>query len=660
MEETVRARVKWLVDHLNTYTTAYEEGNSLITDEEWDNYYFELVRYEKLFPELIRSDSPTQKVVYNIVNELKKVKHNHLMLSLDKTKDIEDVKKFLKGNSAVAMLKMDGLTVSLTYKCGKLVAAETRGNGEIGEDIYHNALVIKSIPKYIDYKNDLIVDGEIICKYDDFEPFSKEYKNPRNFAAGSLRLLDSKECEKRHLTFVAWDIIDNENRYQIFEEKIHFLKQLNFTVVNTHILPVGLSTTDKPLEEYITKTIDSLKEEAKKANYPIDGLVFKYDDCRYGESLGHTDHHFRNGLALKFYDEAYESKLIDIEWGLGRTGVITPVAIFESIEIDGTEVSRASLHNLSVLRETLNKPYIGQKINVIKANMIIPMIVSAEKIAPDEAIFIEQPKTCSVCGAPLEVKNNEGVKTLWCTGEECSGKLLYRLDHFCSKKGLDIKGLSENTLNKLCDKGWLNSLTDIYKLKNHRDEWASMPGFGAISVDKILEAIEKSKECPFEKFLSAISIPLVGNKVAKIIAEKVKNYDTFIQMIREGYNFSQWDSFGEIMSNAILNFDYSEASKLCENYLHIIPTEKNTDTALNGLIICVTGKLHYFKSRSKFAELIEKHGGKVTDSVSKKTSILITNDTGSGSAKATAAQKLNIPILSEDDFLNKYNLKGEI
>lgn len=660
MEDTIRAKVNWLVDHLNTYTAAYEKGNSPITDKEWDNYYFELVKYEKLFPELVRSDSPTQKIIYNVVNELKKVKHNHLMLSLDKTKDIEEVKKFLKGKSAVAMLKMDGLTVSLTYKGGKLVAAETRGNGEVGEDIYHNALVIKSIPKRIDYEGDLIVDGEIICRYNDFEPFSNDYKNPRNFAAGSLRLLDSKECEKRHLTFVAWDIIDSKNTYKIFEEKIYLLQRLNFIVVNTHILPAGLATTDKLFEEYMTKTVNSLKEEAKKANYPIDGLVFKYEDCEYGESLGHTDHHFRNGLALKFYDETYESKLIDIEWGLGRTGVLTPVAIFEPIEIDGTAVSRASLHNLSVLKEILNKPYKGQKISVIKANMIIPMIVLAEKIAPDNVDFIEQPNTCSICGAPLEVKNNEGVETLWCTSRECSGKLLYRLDHFCSKKGLDIKGLSENTLNKLCDKGWLDSLADIYELKNYRDEWVSMTGFGAVSVDKILEAIEKSKECSFENFLSAISIPLIGNKVAKIIAEKVKDYDTFRNMVEEGYDFSQWDSFGEKMSNAILNFDYTEASKLYEKYLHVLPTEKKTDTALNELIVCVTGKLHYFKSRSKFAELVEKHGGKVTDSISKKTSILVTNDAGSGSAKATAAQKLNIPILSEDDFLNKYNLKGEI
>lgn len=356
-----------IVDRLNYLTKKYDEGHPEVSDKEWDELYFKLVKMEAESGTRL-DDSPTSAINYQVVNELKKVEHNHKMLSLDKTKDIEEVKKFLgKDNDYVAMCKMDGLTCSLRYLNGKLVSAETRGNGLIGEDILHNALVIPSIPKTIQYQDELIVDGEIICTYEDFKPFSDTYKNPRNFAAGSIRLLDSKECAQRNLTFVAWDVIKgfpNDNNV--------YSRLLLLTFEGFGIVPFEKG----PVEH----CIDCLTETAKDLSYPIDGIVFKFDDIEFGQQQGETAHHFKNAIAYKFYDETYPTKLQDIEWSMGRTGVLTPVAIFDSVDIDGSTVERASLHNISILRETLGtKPFKGQKIMVSKINMIIPQIVGAEK-----------------------------------------------------------------------------------------------------------------------------------------------------------------------------------------------------------------------------------------------------------------------------------------
>ena len=365
---------------LNEWTKAYDEGHPIVTDKEWDDWYFEVVEYEKEYPECIWEESPTQKINYQVVNELKKVKHNHPMLSLNKTKDIEEVKAFINNKEYVIMAKMDGLTCSLHYEGGKLVSAETRGNGEVGEDITHNAMVIPSIPKRIRYKKSLTVDGEIICTYANFHNWCHDYKNPRNFAAGSIRLLDSKECKERDLTFVAWDIIDKI--YTSFNcplslvGKLRYLEEMNFTIV-----PYYYDTQPSYESSFhiLEEQIQQIKEDS--INYPIDGIVFKYRDVKEYEAAGRTDHHFKGGLAYKFYDEEYDSRLIDIEWSMGRTGVLTPVAIFEPIDIDGTTVERCSLFNLSVLEEKLGKPYVGQKIWICKRNMIIPYIERAEKIS---------------------------------------------------------------------------------------------------------------------------------------------------------------------------------------------------------------------------------------------------------------------------------------
>ena len=363
-------RIQDLIYKLNYYTKKYDEGESLISDKEWDDMYFELQDLEN-YTGLYFEDSPTQKINYQVVNKLNKVEHNHPMLSLNKTKEISEVEKFVKGKDYICMAKMDGLTCSLKYIDGKLVSAETRGNGQVGEDILHNALVVKNIPKKINYQNELIIDGEIICTYEDFKPFEKDYKNPRNFASGSIRLLDSHECSKRKLSFIAWDCIKGlENEQDTLVGKLEVLNNLGFIIT-----PMYFGTNN------IDIAIEQIKLKANALGYPIDGVVFKFNQCDEYEAAGRTDHHFKGGLAYKFYDEEYETTLKNIEWSMGRSGQLTPVAIFEPIEIDGTEVSRASLHNLSVMENLLGKPYIGQKIWVVKSNQIIPQIIRSEKIS---------------------------------------------------------------------------------------------------------------------------------------------------------------------------------------------------------------------------------------------------------------------------------------
>ena len=370
-------KIKSLVQLLNNWTKLYDEGCPAVSDEEWDNKYFELQELEKETG-LILSNSPTQSISYEIVNALNKVEHSHKMLSLEKTKSTSEVASFIGNKVFLAMCKMDGLTCSLTYRNGELVSAETRGNGLVGEDILHNAKVLPSIPSKIPYMDELVIDGEIICTYTDFEKFSSEYKNPRNFAAGSIRLLDSKECSNRNLTFVAWDILtpmyfDDGIEYRL-DQKLNYLVPFGFTVV-PYVCANGMFGSDK----FYENTIAEIQNIAKDKAYPIDGVVFKFTDCEYGRSLGETTHHFKNALAYKFYDETYVSTLLNIEWTMGRTGALTPVAVFEPIDMDGSTVERASLHNVSIMKDLLGKPYVGQKIWVSKRNMIIPQIEKAEK-----------------------------------------------------------------------------------------------------------------------------------------------------------------------------------------------------------------------------------------------------------------------------------------
>ena len=642
-------QVNELITYLNARTEEYNKGIPTITDKEFDDLYFKLIQLEKETG-YINHQSPTQTILYQYVNSLNKINHNHPMLSLEKTKDYDVIKSFIGDKDAIVMFKMDGLTCSLRYYNGRLVSAETRGNGYIGEDITHNAYVINTIPKTIDYKGELIVDGEVICDTHTFdEEFSKDYKNVRNFAAGSIRLLNSKESEQRKLRFVAWDCIKGFDEENSFSNKLKNLQALGFEVV-----PYTIYSKDMDYDTVVENTDITSTALA----YPIDGLVFKFDDIEYGKSLGATEHHFRNAMALKFYDDEYETTLQNIEWGTGRTNVLTPVAVFNEIEIDGCAVTRASLHNVSVMEEVLGQnPQIGQKLYVIKANEIIPQITKSIKpLAYIQDLIIDIPTNCPSCGAPTAIVTNNGVKTLTCTGEDCGGRLINKFDHFCSKKGMDIKGLSKATLEKLIDWEWLNTITDIYSLNKYRDEWIKKPGFGPASVDKILDAIEASKEVAPNAFIAALGIPLIGGSVAKDLMKHFDTYEDFRRAAAEKFDFSAFDGFAENKTLAIWNFDFTEADNLLKHINFIY--EKNTSSieSCKDVKVVITGRLFMYKNRSELKEIIEQHGGKVVDSVSKSTTVLINNDVESTSSKNVTAKKLGIPIMSEENFTKMYLL----
>ena len=646
MGDSIYERIHFLTRYLNECTAAYDEGHPKISDEEWDTKYFELLNLENECQYWL-PESPTRSISFTIVNSLEKVEHNHDMLSLEKTKALTEIKDFLGNVPYLAMCKMDGLTCSLKYVNGELVSAETRGNGRIGENILHNARVIPSIPNKINYKDILIVDGEIICSTSDFAlEFADTYANPRNFAAGSIRLLDSKECAGRKLQFVAWDVIDGFNDCQYLSDKLTTLKSLGFTVVPY----CGYADYERDVEE--------IKNMADLFHYPIDGVVFKMDDIEKGLSMGKTSHHFRNAMAYKFYDETYTTKLINIEWSMGRTGVLTPIAIFEPIDIDGSTVERASLHNWTVLNDTLHgHGWRGQEVEVFKANMIIPQIASAEEDDGRTKDYFEFPALCPICGHSTILKEETDSVFVICDNDSCEGKLINKLDHFCGKKGMDIRGLSKATLEKLVDWGWIENFSDIYRLHEHENEWVKKPGFGVKSVQNILNAIESSRQIELHQFIAALGIPLIGTTASKTLTKYFDTWDKFIAAATSDYNFTVIDGFGIEMDSHLNHFNYDEAINLVNNYISfnynnaVVNNSSDSSNSLEGKVIVITGKLQYFKNRDALTTVIESHGGKVAGSVSKNTSYLVNNDNTSTSAKNKSAQSLGIPIITEQELL---------
>ena len=637
------SEIRNLIDKLNYYTKLYDEGKPEISDEEWDNLYFQLVKMEQISGEYFE-DSPTQRVNYQVLNKLNKVEHDHPMLSLDKTKDIEALKSFIGNKEIISMAKMDGLTCSLTYENGKLVKAETRGNGLVGEDILHNALQVKNIPNKVNFKKKLVIDGEIICTYDNFRYFENEYKNPRNFASGSIRLLDSKESAMRRLSFIAWDCIEGFEDEIYLNAKLWRLYEMGFTSVPYIVHAVN------PIEEDIEK----IKNSCKNLGYPIDGIVVKYNKIDEYEAMGRTDHHFKGGLAYKFYDEEYDTTLKNVEYTMGRTGQLTPVAIFEPIDIDGTEVSRASLHNISILKETLHGyGWAGQKISVFKANQIIPQISKAQEENELTKLYFHYPMTCPICGGQTEIIKENSSEVLYCSNPNCEGKALNKFAHFCDKKCLDIKGLSKMTIEKLIDWEWLTDFHSIYELKNYRDEWIKKAGFGVASVDKILNAIEGSRNTTFARILAAAGIPLLGSTLSKKL-EAIYNgsWVAFREDVESKYDFSKLPDIGETMCYNILHFNYDEIDKVVDLDLNIQqPAAASGENSFEGKTFCITGKTHIFKNRAELTADIESKGGRVVSSMSSKVDYLINNDNTSTSAKNKAAQSAGIPILTEEEYL---------
>ena len=633
-----------LVEKLNYYTKLYDEGNPAISDKEWDDMYFQLQKFEKESG-VILSNSPTIKINYAVKNSLEKVEHNHPMLSLQKTKSEEEVVNFLKGYDAISMAKMDGLTCSLLYKNGELVSAETRGNGIIGENVTHNMKWVQNVPLIIPIHDEVIIDGEIICTYKNFGQFQDKFANPRNFAAGSIRLLDAAECAARKLTFIAWDCIKGLDDKEKLSDKLYELNNLGFEIVPYISLQKEMIDID-----HIKHCNILIQDWAKDPSfsYPIDGTVYKFDDCKYYQSLGRTDHHFRGGIAFKFYDETYESTLKEIEWSMGRTGQLTPVAKFDDIDFGDSIVNRASLHNLNIMKQTLGSfPYKGEKIWVAKMNMIIPQIMQAEQRNSSEDIHFELPKVCPICGEPTVVKDD----FLYCSNPDCNGKLINKLDHFCGKKGMDIKGLSKATLEKLVDWDWVQNFNSIYDLYLHREEWIKKPGFGTASVDKILAAIEKSRHTELWRVIAAAGIPEIGVTASKTIANHYKTWEAFRSAVFERKDFSHLPDFGYIMNNNIHNYDFEIMDDVAAKMIFQKDPNENKTQLLTGKQFCITGKVYKWNNRDSLKQWIENHGGKVTGSVTSKTDYLINNDTESTTAKNLTAKKLNIPIISETDFL---------
>ena len=644
---TGKGSMQDLVDTLNYYTKLYDEGKPAITDAQWDEMYFQLVEMERS-DGIYLPNSPTQKIDYQVVNELKKVKHNHPMLSLAKTKSIDEMNTFIGDKESIIMLKMDGLTCSLGYENGRLVRAETRGNGIEGEDILHNALVVKNIPKRLPENIDLTVDGEIICTFENFKEFENEYANPRNFAAGSIRLLSAKESATRNLKFVAWDMINGfEATCDTLNKKLGHLLSLGFEIVPFSIMEKNFNET----------IIENCKKIAKTNSYPIDGLVVKYNKVSEYEACGRTDHHFKGAMAFKFKDEEYETWLNNIEWTMGRTGILPPVAIFNPVDTGDSIIERASLHNISIMKQTLGTPYQGQTITVCKMNDIIPQVISGGceiSKADIEGLEFTIPTECPICGGRLEVVCEVDTEVLICTNEMCEGKLVNRLDHFCGKKGLDIKGLSKATLGKLVDWGWVDGFASLYCLHQYRDEWINKPGFGTKSVDNILTAIENSRKPKLESFICALGIPHVGKTLSHELTKYFYDYKSFKMAAKDKWDFTEIDKVAYEKASAIWNFDFTEADLVDAFMFGYTVDEPAAADNLSGESICITGKLTHFKNRDEFTKAVQDRGGKVVSGVSKNTTWLVTNTPDSGTSKNVTAQKLGIPIITEEEFVNLY------
>lgn len=640
-------RIKELTNQLNQYRNSYYNNSvSETSDHEYDNLFDELKKLEEETG-IVISNSPTQTVGYEVKSKLEKVKHSHPMLSLDKTKSVDDLVKFSNGKDCILSLKMDGLTVLNTYNNGTLFQSETRGNGEEGEIITHNAKVFDNLPLNIPYDNKFEIEGEAIITWSDFEKINTngEYKNCRNLASGSVRQLDSGIAKDRHIRFIAWKIPFGLTTYSYGFE---LAAKWGFEVVP---YVKYNSETDN-----INEKVEELKVIAEEKSFPIDGLVITYDNIEYGESLGTTGHHPKHSLAYKFYDDVYTTKLLDVEFTMGKTGVLTPTAIFEPVEIEGSTVERASLHNISIMQE-LGIAHKGQTINVYKANCIIPQIDSVEpdNIEITDKNMIIPIETCPICGADTEIIQENDSKVLVCTNPKCKGKLLGKLVHFCSKNAINIEQMSEATLRFLIDKGWVKSFKDLYHLEKYKNEWSKSEGFGKKSVDKLLSNIEKSRNTTLDRFIYALSIPLIGRSASKDVAKFFNNdYEKF-RMYGIVTHYEQLDGFGESMHKCLHQWLYSNhliMELLAGEFIFEKKKENNNDhTNLLGKSFVITGSLVHYKNRNELISIIEQYGGKVSGSVSTKTSFLINNDTQSSSSKNQKAKKLNIPIISEEDFI---------
>lgn len=641
-------RMKELIEVLNKASKAYyAEDIEIMSNAEYDALYDELLMLEEKTGTVL-AGSPTVNVGYEAVDNLPKETHESPMLSLDKTKDREALRDWLNGHEALLSWKLDGLTIVLTYENGTLSKAVTRGNGEVGEVVTNNAKTFINLPHKIAYKGKLIIRGEAVISYDDFNKINEEipeegakYKNPRNLCSGSVRQLNNEITAKRNVRFIAFNYVSqggSDTDFKLRSEQFDFLKKQGFEVVEYHKV-----TEDSILDKisYFAKMV---------ANYPIpsDGLVLTYNDIEYGRSLGRTAKFPRDSIAFKWADETANTHLIDMEWSPSRTGLINPVAIFEPVELEGTTVSRASVHNVSIVKSLMLG--IGDEISVYKANMIIPQI--KENFTKSGNLTI--PKFCPACSEKTQIKNENGVETLYCVNEACPAKQIKRFSLFVSRDAMKIDGLSEATLEKFISVGFIKKLSDIYKLAEHKEAICNMDGFGDKSYEKLIASIEKSRDVLLPNLIYALGILNVGLSNAKIIC---KAFDYDIEKIKNATveEIAVTDNIGDVIATSVFDF-FHDSEKLSEfnelvNELNIlIPEKKETNSNIGGKTFVITGSLNTYENRNALKDLIESLGGKVAGSVSAKTDYLINNDVTSNSSKNKKAKELNVQIISEEDF----------
>ena len=649
MNEIEKDIMLGMINILNQASQAYYSGNPIMTDAQFDTRLEDLKQLEKETG-IVFSNSPTINVGAKILTELNEVIHSVPMLSLEKCHTVEELIKFANNKELVASIKLDGLTCRLTYENGALVRGETRGNGYVGNDVTEHIKRFKNVPLKIDKKCTYVIDGECIITDDDFMEVNKndEFKNSRNLAAGTLSVLDTSLVAKRKLSFYAWDVVEGGIANKL-KDNLNEAKTLDFDVV-----PSWVATNLDP--KNLQDNIDFVFEFATSEGLPTDGVVFKFNDIEYGKSLGKTEHHFKNGIAYKAKNEEVETRLRDIDWTLGKTGVITPTAIFDAVEIYDTTIERASLHNISIMNELLgDEPHIGQSIVVTKSNMIIPQVVSADKrYSGIQDLMIDIPTKCPICGGKTEIKQDNNSKILVCTNDNCKGKLLGKLTHFVSKNAINVDGFSEATLEKFIELGWLNDFKDIFTLKDHFTELVKLDGFGEKSVKKLLDSIEKSKNTTLDRFIYSLSIPLIGRTASKTITKFFKgDFEVFYKAFTNPFDWTVLDDFGETMNESIIKYaiDNGDAIKnLAKYFTFEKPQTVTTSNSLSGKTFCITGSLNHFANRDEAKEKIESLDGKVSGSVSAKTDFLVCNEI-SNSSKCKKAQSLGIKIINEEKLI---------
>lgn len=626
-------RIKELVDILHKASIAYyRDDNPVMSDKQYDDLYNELETLEQETG-LILAGSPTQKVQGYILDGFRKVQHSKPMLSAAKTKDVDEIKRFVADKDFYCSYKLDGLTTVVRFENSKFIQGITRGTGEIGEDVTEQCKFIPNLPMVIPTNEYVELRGEAVVSYDEFHrvnfSLDKPFSHPRNMAAGTLRNLDLNVVKHRRLSFVVFEVVS-----PIFKNKWEGLKTVRdwgFEVVNC-----GRGSVDD--------LVEAMQPEFYK--YPVDGLVFEINDYDLSKSMGSTQHHEGCRMALKWADDLYETTLTGIEWQTSRTGLINPVAVFSAVDLNGAITTRATLHNLSYIEDL--EMGVGDTIQIYRANMIVPKV--HDNLTRSNTWTY--PKACPTCGYPTEIHNDNGSKTLHCTNPACKAKLINRLVNFVSRKCMNIDGLSEETLTKFVEWGWVKNLFDVYNLTQHFSELKHKEGFGARSVKKLQDAIEKSKNVELDHFIAALSIPGIGIAQAKELAKKFKVWDEFRNAGCGNFDFSKLDSFGEVANKNIHNWFHTmyQEDRIPQlvRTLHFISNDNESDNSLAGMTFVITGSLNHFENRDTLKKELESRGAKVSGSVSAKTNYLVNNDIDSTSSKNKKAKQLNIPIVNEE------------